>query len=125
LRDVKADIERRGAKLWIVGHGAPHFAQAFAEEAGLQGSVLTDPDRLLYRALGMKHGMARSIRPQAAKNLVRALLRGHRQTGIRGDAWQQGGAAVVSKDGELTYVYVSDAAGDHAPVKEVLRAIPN
>jgi hypothetical protein len=24
--------ERRGARLWIIGNGAPHFAQAFAEE---------------------------------------------------------------------------------------------
>jgi len=124
LRGVRNDIERRGGKLWIVGNGAPHFAQAFAEETALEGNVLTDPERGLYRALGLKHGMGRSIRPAAAKNLVRALLRGHRQTGIRGDPWQQGGAAVISKDGKLTYVYVSSAPGDHAPVDEILHAIP-
>jgi len=124
LRGVRSDIERRGGKLWIVGHGAPHFAQAFAEETGLQDNVLTDPERGLYRALGMKHGLGRSIRPSAAKNLVRALLGGHRQTGIRGDPWQQGGAAVISTDGNLTYVYVSKAPGDHAPIDEVLHAIP-
>jgi hypothetical protein len=124
LREVKTDIERRGAKLWVIGNGAPHFAQSFAEETRLEGSVFTDPERALYRALGFKRGLSHTVNPKTARNAVRALFAGHRQTAILGDRYQQGGAAVVSKGGELEYVYVSKNAGDHSPIDEVLQAIP-
>ena len=124
MRDVKSDIERRGAKLWVVGNGAPHFAQAFAEETQLEGSVFTDPERAVYRALGMKRGLSHTVNLKTAKNAARALLNGHIQTAIRGDRYQQGGAAVVAKGGELRYLYVSENAGDYAPIRDVLEQIP-
>jgi hypothetical protein len=57
--------------------------------------------------------------------LARALANGHRQTGVRGDAWQQGGAGVIGTDGVIRYVYRSKVPGDHPSLADVLEAIPS
>ena len=124
MREAKNDIEKRGAKLVIVGNGAPRWAKAFAEETHLEGHVYADPSRALYDALGMKRGAMATLDPRSAAAIVRAFSKGYRQTKVRGDPWQQGGAIVVTKSGALAYAYVSRFPGDHAPLDAVLGAIP-
>ncbi|HMJ14112.1 MAG TPA: peroxiredoxin-like family protein [Polyangiaceae bacterium] len=124
LRQAQMEIEGRGAKLWIIGNGRAGDARTFALRSGLQDSVFTDPSRALYRALGMKHGVARTFAFESLKNAYRAFQDGHRQSMTKGDPWQQGGTIVVGRGGDLAYVYVSQVAGDHAPLGEVLAAIP-
>lgn len=124
MRDAKPEIERRGAVLRIVGTGEPRWAKIFAEELGLEGSVFTDPERILYDALNLKRGVSRTLSVRSLPHLMRAFSEGHRQTRTRGDRWQQGGAIVVGTDGDIRYAYRSRISGDHAPLDDVLAAIP-
>ncbi len=125
MRDEKPEIEKRGARLVIIGNGRPAHAAAFAERMGLagQGHVYTDPSRATYRALGMRGGLKHSLKLELFGNALRAYRRGHRQKELQGDPWQQGGAIVVSPDGTLQYSYISRTAGDHPPVAEILRVL--
>jgi hypothetical protein len=53
----------------------------------------------------------------------RAWKAGHKQTGTRGDALQNGGVVVVRKGGDVVYRHVERAAGDLASIDEVLAAL--
>lgn len=123
MRDAKPEIEAKGGKLVVIGNGLPMHAAAFSEDKGLEGAVFTDPDRNLYRALGMTRGVGATFSASSLKNGLRAIKGGFRQAKTQGDPWQQGGTLVVAPDGRLLYEHISEAAGDHAPIEDVLAAL--
>lgn len=125
LRRALPEVERHGARVSIIGNGNPAHALGFADRTGVEATrVFTDPARLLYRALGMTHGVGglRGLRATAGHSL-RAWQRGHRQLSTQGDPWQQGGTLVVARDGRITYSYLSRAAGDNAPIGRIIDAV--
>ena len=123
LKEALPQIEERGARLRVIGSGNPHHAGWFAERMRLAGAVFTDPARVAYRALGLKHGILRSVGPRTFGNALRAFNGGHRPATTQGDPWQQGGTLVVSQAGDLEYLHRSEVAGDHAPIADVLAAL--
>jgi hypothetical protein len=124
LRRETKRIHETGAELVIVGNGAPHFAQAFREDLKLTTPLYTDPSLKSYAALGMKRGLGRTLGSLATfRNAARALGAGHRQGAVQGDAWQLGGVLAVRPDGGILYRRLSDAAGDHPPVADVLAVL--
>ncbi len=123
MRDAESEITSRGGRLAIVGNGAPAHAQRFQEDTGLVGKVFTDPSRHTYAALGMKHGLSHTFNLATMRNAWRAYRSGYRQKRRQGDPWQQGGTAVFDAAGELAFLHVSGAAGDHARVDDVLAVV--
>lgn len=124
MRREAKRIHAAGAELVIVGNGSAHFAQAFREDLKLTTPLYTDPSLNSYAALGMKRGLGGAAGSLAAlRNAARALAAGHRQGPVQGDAWQLGGVLVVDTEGGVLYRHLSDAAGDHPPVADVLRAL--
>ena len=71
----------------------------------------------------MKYGRLRTFSPGAIAETVRAVKAGFRQRKTMGDPWQQGGALVVRKGGEVAFAYSSDNPGDHVPIPDVLAAL--
>jgi NAD(P)-dependent dehydrogenase (short-subunit alcohol dehydrogenase family) len=123
LRDRISDIHALGAELVIVGNGSAAFAEAFREEYELDGPLLVDPELRAYRAAGLRRGRVEVLSPRLPLNALRALRSGARQQSVQGDPWQLGGVFVIRPGGELCYRYVSQTAGDHAPVSDVLAAL--
>jgi hypothetical protein len=123
LRDVHEEIERRGARVVVVGNGQPHHAAAFAKEEDVPFRLLVDPKLEAYRAAGLKRGLRHLVSWKSPTYLWRALKEGHRQTRTRGDAWQSGGIFIVTPESELRYRYVADEPGDHPPLTEVVAAL--
>lgn len=118
-------IRAAGAELVFVGNGNRHFAAAFRDELGLDEAIYVDTTRESYRALGMKRSVVGTIlSPRTWSHGVRALKRGSRQKGVKGDAWQLGGVLVVLPGGRIAYRYLSREAGDHPPIAEILAAVP-
>jgi peroxiredoxin len=120
---ARASIEALGAKLILLGNGNPVHAGEFSHLVGALGHVYTDPARILYKALGMQHGMLRIYNIESSRNARRALFGGYRQRGVRGDRWQLGGTVVIETDGAVTYRYASEVSGDHGSVSDVLLAL--
>ena len=118
------EIRRRGAELIFIGNGNRHFAEGFRIDSGIQSPLYVDTKRGSYRALGMKRGFGVTLAsPAAWRNMARALKRGFRQGLTRGDAWQLGGVLVVAPGRRVAYRHLSEQAGDHPPVAEVLTAL--
>lgn len=124
LRDAKSEIERRGAHVAIVGNGGAHFARAFVKEREIDFPVYVDPERVTYKAAGLKRSLASTLRLGAVKNAARALRSGHLQGSVQGDAWQLGGVFVIGPGDRAHLAHVSQEAGDHPPVEEILAVLP-
>jgi peroxiredoxin len=123
LLEKAEPIRATGARLYVVGNGTPLHARVFMEEAGLSEGVYSDPARLLYDRLGMKHGFFTTVNPTSARHARRAEARGFRQRGRRGDPWQQGGALVIDRDGTVAFLQRFSMAGERADLGDLLRAV--
>ncbi len=117
------DIEAAGARLCVLGNGNPLHASVFMDEAGLSSHVYTDPARIIYKRLAMRHGVFSTVNPTSTRHARRAYRRGFRQVGTRGDPWQQGGALVVCPDGTVSFVQRFNVAGDQADLAEIRHAV--
>src|SRR6266852_5222146 len=118
-------MRRKGANVAIVGNGLPAMAKGFVERLKLAGEarVLTDPKRQSYRLAGFRRGVWATLGPRALANLLPALRKGLANGKIEGDAWQQGGALVVARGGEVLFRYASARQGDHASPEKLVAAI--
>lgn len=112
-----------GAGLVFVGPGSAQQARWFRDDFVPGWPVYADAERVTYRALDARRGFFTAVNPRTALFGLRALRRGYRQTGVRGDPVQQGAVCVVTPDGALAYRYVSAVAGDHPLPEAVLAAL--
>lgn len=119
----KAEIEAAGAGLAFIGNGSPRFAASFQAREVPGCVVLTSPSLDVYRALGFKRGVLATLGPRSILAGAGASLRGRRQTARQGDAWQQGGLAVLMPDGSLPFIQRNDSAGDRPDLEGALRAL--
>ena len=122
LHRANERFEEAGARLIIVGNGAPHFIAGFRQKTGFDGEIYTDPGRRAYAALDLHRDLGSTFNLRTIRSAWRAFSSGNRQTSIEGDPWQQGGVFVVAPDGEIVYGYASQHAGDHPPVKSLIAA---
>jgi peroxiredoxin len=128
VADVRArlgELHGRGASVVIVGNGSVDDARVFAAEHAAGMTVVTDPNREAYCAVGMKRGVGTALSFGVARRAARAMARGFRQTRTQGDPFQQGGIVVVGADGDVLYRFVSDEAGEHPSLDDVLAALPH
>ena len=123
MRDILPEIRAQGADLVIIGNGSRFFAQSFREELGLDVPILIDEDRRSYTSAGFRRGGSGMLSPRLFVNATRALLAGHRQTGIQGDALQLGGVLILSRENEVLYRFASRTAGDHPPTLDIVSAL--
>lgn len=119
--EARARARAAGGEIVVVGNGAPQFIEAFRQEQGFQGRILTDPERGAYRLLELKRSFVPD--PRTFLRAADAMSRGFRQTRTRGDASQLGGVLVVRPDGEMPYRFVSRFAGDHPPIEAMMTAL--
>jgi peroxiredoxin len=123
IRGQRAAIEARGAGIVFVGNGTARAAAWFQKKFAADSTVLTDPDLVSYRAIGARSGMLSTLGPKAWGAGLRALRSGARQSTTKGHAYQQGGLVVMAPGNRVIYQHISHAAGDHAPVADVLAAL--
>lgn len=120
MLNALSSIEDAGADLIFLGNGNPAHAGEFMRRLGLSERVFTDPGRVIYRKLEMRHGLLRTLNLESSRHSRRALRGGYRQRGTHGDRWQQGGVLVIEPDGSVAFQHLSEVAGDHAAASDVL-----
>lgn len=123
LHRARHELEAAGARLHVIGNGAPTFIAGFRETTGYDGPLYTDPGLAVYRAAAMRRGLGAVLSARVVASALRARRAGHRQGATQGDAMQNGGVLIVSPTGEVVYQFRSRAAGDHPSTDEVLAAL--
>lgn len=117
------DFQATGADLVAIGTGTPAQAGRFAEGQPVPLRVLTDPDRLAFRAIGARRGWMSALNPGTFWSALRARRKGFRQTATMGDPFQQGAVWIVGPGAEVIYRHTSAYAGDHPDPGELLAAL--
>ncbi|MFZ0013913.1 MAG: peroxiredoxin-like family protein [Acidimicrobiia bacterium] len=117
------EIEAKGAKLIAIGNGQAQWAADFIATEGVDFPVYVDPAKRVYELFGMQRGRRMVINRKSLAHGARATSRGFRQTGVRGDPFQNGGVVVLDEHGETRYVHVESVAGDLADLDQVLTAL--
>ena len=127
MRSRVKDFENAGARLAIVGSGWPAMAKAYAERAHLPASMqlLCDPQLEAFRLLGLHRSRLLTLNPFSLVLWIRALLKGHRQGKQAGDNWQQGGAVVLARGGEVLFRTASLMPGHHPSPGKLLASLPS
>ncbi len=123
LRDNLKAIRARGAELVVVGNGRPDQAADFRAEQQLTFPLFVDPELHAYAAAGLKRSIMSAISPRVFGHALRAFRAGKRQSWTQGDPWQQGGVFIIRPDGKVPFAYVSEEAGDHANLTDILAAL--
>jgi hypothetical protein len=123
LREVIPPIQAAGAHVVIVGNGTAEQAAQFSQDVAPGLPIYTDPTLQVYHALGARRNLWSNLHPRVFIRAFQARRQGHRQTGVQGDAWQQGGVFLIRPDGTLPYVYQARYAGDHPEPTAVLAAV--
>ena len=110
-------------RLVFLGNGRPDQATNFAHAEVPGCTVLTDPGRRVYRALEIERGILATLGGGSAKAAAAAALRGHRQTKVEGDAWQQGGLLLYDRGGRILFLQRNQDAGERPDLEGALAAL--
>ena len=122
MRGIESELRAVGADLTLIGSGGAHYLAPFQEDTGIEARILSDPDRSTYEAAGLKRGIGSTFSARSMLGGLSAYAAGHRQAGVQGDPWQQGGALVVAPDGPVLLHHASDSIGDHVAAEILLEA---
>lgn len=106
LARLRPEIESSGTGIVLVHPGDDEHAIELFKSYGL-GDLprLADPDRILYRALGLETGsLLQLLGPRVLWRAGAAALQGHRPGRVDGDPWQMPGIFLI-EEGEIVEAY--------------------
>src|SRR5947209_6498778 len=99
LREREPAIADLGARLVVIGSGAPPFIPPFREITKLRGEILTDPKRVTFEALQFTRSPLRLLDPRVLVAGIKTLWKGFRQGKTQGHPFQNGGVLIVLPQG--------------------------
>jgi peroxiredoxin len=109
----RARIEGAGSQIALVHMGTPESFAAFAGSYGLDTvPAVSDPDRVLYRALGLRRGsMGQLLGLKVWVRGAQAFFKGHGIGALQGDGTQMPGTFLVYQ-GKVIARYLHRTAAD-------------
>jgi hypothetical protein len=113
LRRLRPRLDAQRVTPCLIHMGDDAAAAAFFAAYGMDDVPrISDPERTLYRAIGLQRGtLAQLIGPYVWWRGIQALLGGHGVGAPRGDGLQLPGAFVL-RDGRIAAAYRHRTAGD-------------
>ena len=122
LREAHQEIESLGAGVLAVATGADYQARRLMAE-GLPFPALVDPDKNLYRALGIERiRWDQWLRPSTWRRYLRSVGRA-RQGRLTGDILQAPGVAILEPPATLRWLHRGRTLGDYPSLTEILDAL--
>lgn len=110
--------------MWIVSFtDQDQWARQWVEETCTAYPFLLDPERALYRSLGLDRSLLRSWNPRTLWRYLRYALSGRGLKPIQGDSSQLGGDFVFGPDAVLRFAHRSQDPVDRPPVDDVIAAL--
>jgi peroxiredoxin len=122
LREAHPEIEALGARALAVATGAGFQARQLMRD-GLPFPALVDPDKHLYRTLGIERiSWDQWFRPSTWRRYV-AALGGEHQGRLTGDVLQAPGIVILDATGTIRYLHRGRTLADYPRLGEVLAAL--
>jgi peroxiredoxin len=125
LVQVNPELEKAGFTLAVITQGTPKETDVFCTQYAPGILCLSDPDRRVYRAFGLRRGsLAQTLlsrRVWQANDRVKKEKGWKPELAPQGqDTMQMSGLFIIGNDGRIRLPYYYDNIADHPPV-ELLR----
>ncbi|XP_021504771.1 peroxiredoxin-like 2C isoform X2 [Meriones unguiculatus] len=131
-RAVVVFVREADVTLIVIGQSSYHHIEPFCKLTGYSHEIYVDPEREIYKRLGMKRGEEISSSGQSP-HIKSSLLSGSLQslwravTGplfdFQGDPAQQGGTFILGPGNSIHFVHRDRNRLDHKPINSVLQLV--
>ncbi|XP_010605955.1 peroxiredoxin-like 2C, partial [Fukomys damarensis] len=128
----KSFLEEADVTLIVIGQSSYHHIEPFCKLTGYSHEIYVDPEREIYKRLGMKRGeeiASSGQSPHVKSNLLSGSLRSlwRAVTGplfdFQGDPAQQGGTLILGPGNNIHFIHRDRNRLDHKPINSVLQLV--
>jgi hypothetical protein len=116
VRDLKAASEGDSnyPQLLFFGQGGPDETQTFADKLWPEMSIVSDPSRTFFTAMGLAKGSVyQMFGPSVWACGIRAGLKGNFQGRVIGDIWTMPGVFAVDRSGTILWKHEFEHIAQH------------
>lgn len=126
MRGIYDEIQGRGAEVVAIGTGSVRHAGAFVADEDVPFPVLVDEDARAAQAASVHRvGLFRLLTDRRSRaGAKRARAAGHRIHKAGKRVTQLGATFVIGPGDEVHYEHLDDHSADHAPLEDVMAALP-
>ena len=125
MRERHDELRGRGAEIVAVGTGDVGYARRFVEDERIPYPVLVDDDGAAARAASVRVSSFLGLfHPRTWGPTRETWRRGHRIHAAGKRVAQLGASFVVAPGPRLLYEHLDRDSTDHAPIDELLAALP-
>ncbi|XP_013808617.1 peroxiredoxin-like 2C isoform X4 [Apteryx mantelli] len=126
-------VRDANVRLIVIGQSSYHHIKPFCSLTGYTHEIYVDPQREIYKTLGMKRGEGNNTpgtsvqSPHVKSNMLLGSIRSmwRAMTGpafdFQGDPAQQGGTLILGPGNEVHFLHLDKHRLDHAPINTVLQ----
>ncbi|XP_066500717.1 peroxiredoxin-like 2C [Hoplias malabaricus] len=117
-------------RLIVIGQSSYSHIEAFCSLTGYQHEIYVDPERQIYKKLGMTRGEVYLERASKSPHVKSSALLGSLKSmwramtspafDFQGDPHQQGGALIVGPGPNVHFAHFDMNRFDHAPISQLL-----
>ncbi|XP_063492973.1 peroxiredoxin-like 2C isoform X5 [Symphalangus syndactylus] len=131
-RIPKSFLQEANVTLIVIGQSSYHHIEPFCKLTGYSHEIYVDPEREIYKRLGMKRGeeiASSGQSPHIKSNLLSGSLRSlwRAVTGplfdFQGDPAQQGGTLILGPGNNIHFIHRDRNRLDHKPINSVLQLV--
>uniref|UniRef100_A0A2K6NV13 Peroxiredoxin like 2C n=1 Tax=Rhinopithecus roxellana TaxID=61622 RepID=A0A2K6NV13_RHIRO len=125
-------LQEASVTLIVIGQSSYHHIEAFCKPTGYSHEIDVDPEREIYKRLGMKRGeeiAASRQSPHVKSNLLSGSLQSlwravtGPQFDFQGDPAQQGGILILGPGNNIHFKHCDRNRLDHKPINSVLQLV--
>lgn len=120
-------LQEADVRVVVIGPAPFKFIKDFKKVTGFMGSLYTDPEREIYKVLGLKEAMehgnsneSKHIKQNPFMGVMRSVWRGMKYKEFQGDVKQQGGALILGPGNEIHYTHIDKNSADHTSINTLL-----
>ncbi|XP_024617187.1 thioredoxin-like protein AAED1 isoform X1 [Neophocaena asiaeorientalis asiaeorientalis] len=128
----KSFLQEANVTLIVIGQSSYHHIEPFCKLTGYSHEIYVDPEREIYKRLGMKRGeettssgQSPHIKSNILSGSIRSLWRA--VTGplfdFQGDPAQQGGTLILGPGNNIHFIHCDRNRLDHKPINSVLQLV--
>ena len=124
MDQARDDIRAAGGDVVCVFMYRAKPTRNFCRQRGVELECLGDPERELYRAVGLGRGGVKELySPKVGIRALSAARKGAVVGKPEGDTRQMPGTFVVGRDGRVVYAHYNADQSDNPKMKDVLEAL--
>ncbi|XP_017558236.1 peroxiredoxin-like 2C [Pygocentrus nattereri] len=118
-------------RLVVIGQSSFSHIEAFCSLTGYQHEIYVDPERHIFKKLGMRRGEEFTETAAKSPHVKSSMLMGSLKSmwramtspafDFQGDPLQQGGAIIVGPGSDVHFAHSDMNRFDHAPINQLLQ----